>query len=167
MPVRPTPGPMAALQECAGLPPPGLPSPCLPLPLPLRIGLARRYPLNATRHFFSSFPGSRQTFCLPSLAARRAAMSEAKDKKDYYEVVAHVLRSLNVPCQGAMQAGHAAFDCGRCGVRALLLLGAQPAPAPAEPESEAARDRATACRCWAWARKPQMMKSRRHTASSP
>ena len=98
-------------------------------------------------------------------------MSEAKDKKDYYEVVAHVLRSVNVPCQGAMQAGHSAFDCGRCGGRALLLLGAQPAPAPApapaEPESEAARDRVAACRCWAWARKPQMMKSRRHTASSP
>ena len=165
MPVRPTPGPMAAVQECAGLPPPGLPSPCLPLPLPLRIGLARRYPLNETS-FFSSFPGSRQAF-KDQCAARRAAMSEAKDKKDYYEVVAHVLRSVNVPCQGAMQAGHAAFDCGRCGVRALLLLGAQPAPAPAEPESEAARDRAAACRCWAWARKPQMMKSRRHTASSP
>ena len=127
MPVRPTPGPMAALQECAGLPPPGLPSPCLPLPLPLRIGLARRYPLNATRPPFSrpfQVPAkpSKTKEPLPShrCAARRAAMSEAKDKKDYYEVVAHVLRSGNVPCQGAMQAGHAAFDCGRCGVRALL-----------------------------------------------
>ena len=75
---------------------------------------------------FHQVPAKQAVIVLP--AAGCEAMSEAKDKKDYYEVVAHVLRSVYLPGQCAMQPGHAAFDCGRCGVRASLLLGAQPAP---------------------------------------